>query len=101
MRLRASCYNLFLRVGDPDVAGLDQTAAAEVLLRAGALTGWLGNNAEVGGRKKLRRTLLAKASRCSSKPDLRKGRTRRASNWLTAISGKAGLTKLASSCKKL
>src|SRR5215213_1153352 len=48
------------RVGaSPDVAGLEQTAAAEVLLRAGALTGWLGNNAEVGGAQEVAKDIIS------------------------------------------
>ena len=50
------------RVGEsPDVAGLDQTAAAEVLLRAGALTGWLGNNAEVGGAQEVAKDIISQS----------------------------------------
>ena len=50
------------RVGEsPDVAGLEQTAAAEVLLRAGALTGWLGNNAEVGGAQEVAKDIISRS----------------------------------------
>src|ERR1044071_794649 len=44
-----------------DVAGLDQTAAAEVLLRVGALTGWLGNNAEVGGAQEVAKDIISQS----------------------------------------
>jgi tetratricopeptide (TPR) repeat protein len=52
----------WLQVGEsPDVAGLEQTAAAEVLLRAGALTGWLGNNAEVGGAQEVAKDIISQS----------------------------------------
>ena len=50
------------RVGEsPEVTGLDQTAAAEVLLRVGALTGWLGNNAEVNGAQEVAKDIIGRS----------------------------------------
>jgi tetratricopeptide (TPR) repeat protein len=51
------------QVGEsPFVAGLEQTAAAEVFLRAGALTGWLGNNAEVGGAQEVAKDIISQSA---------------------------------------
>lgn len=50
------------KVGEsPEVKGLDKTAEAEVLLRVGALTGWLGSNAGVVGSQELAKDILSKS----------------------------------------
>ena len=46
---------------DPAVEGLDQTAAAEVLLRTGVLTGWLGSSAEVGGARERAKDIISQS----------------------------------------
>jgi tetratricopeptide (TPR) repeat protein len=51
------------KVGEsPVVTGLDRTTQAEVLLRVGALTGWLGSNAKVGGAQETAKDILTKSS---------------------------------------
>jgi tetratricopeptide (TPR) repeat protein len=45
----------------PEIAGLDETAVAEVFLRAGALTGWLGSNTEVGGAQELAKDIISQS----------------------------------------
>lgn len=45
----------------PKIAGLEQAAAAEVLLRVGSLTGWLGSNAEVGGAQEVAKDILSQS----------------------------------------
>lgn len=50
------------KVGEsPEVTGLDRVVAAEVLLRVGALTGWLGSNAEVGGAQEIAKDILSQS----------------------------------------
>jgi tetratricopeptide (TPR) repeat protein len=50
------------KVGEsPEVAGLDRTTQAEVLLRVGALTGWLGSNAKVGGAQETAKDILSQS----------------------------------------
>jgi tetratricopeptide (TPR) repeat protein len=44
-----------------EVAGLDETAVAEVFLRAGALTGWLGSNTEVGGAQESAKDIISQS----------------------------------------
>lgn len=46
----------------PEVAGLGGEAAAELLLRAGALTGWLGSSTGVGGAEEAAKDLLSRAA---------------------------------------
>jgi tetratricopeptide (TPR) repeat protein len=43
------------------VEGLDETAVAEVFLRVGALTGWLGSNAEVSGAQELAKDIISQS----------------------------------------
>lgn len=44
-----------------EVEGLDETAVAEVFLRVGALTGWLGSNAEVSGAQELAKDIISQS----------------------------------------
>jgi tetratricopeptide (TPR) repeat protein len=44
-----------------EVAGLDETAVAEVFLRAGVLTGWLGSNAEVVGAQETAKDIISQS----------------------------------------
>jgi tetratricopeptide (TPR) repeat protein len=44
-----------------EVAGLDETAVAEVFLRAGVLTGWLGSNAGVGGAQEIAKDIISQS----------------------------------------
>lgn len=44
-----------------EVDGLDETAAAEVFLRAGVLTGWLGSNAEVSGAQEIAKDIISQS----------------------------------------
>ena len=53
----------------PDVAELDAETAAELLLRCGTLTGWLGNLKQVKARRKMRRISSGKVSRVSNNRD--------------------------------
>ena len=47
----------------PQVEGLDDSTAAEVLLRAGTLTGWLGNNTQANGAQETAKNLITEAAR--------------------------------------
>lgn len=49
--------------GRPDVQELKPAAAAEVLLRCGALTGWLGSAGNVEGSQELAKDLISEAQR--------------------------------------
>ncbi len=45
----------------PDVAGLEATAAAEVLLRAGVLAAWLGSKAEAAGAREIAKDIISQS----------------------------------------
>lgn len=50
------------RVGErPDLRGLDQRSAAELLLRVGSLTGWLGHQQVIEGSQEFARNLLTES----------------------------------------
>lgn len=50
------------RVGErPDVAELDDESAAELLLRSGTLTGWLGNLKQTGGAQEAAKDLIGES----------------------------------------
>lgn len=47
----------------PQVEGLNESTAAEVLLTAGTLTGWLGHNAQANGAQEQAKNLITEAAR--------------------------------------
>jgi tetratricopeptide (TPR) repeat protein len=50
------------RVGErPDVADLDEETVAELLLRSGTLTGWLGNLKQAGGAQEVAKDLIGES----------------------------------------
>ncbi len=54
--------SLWQRVGEPpNLDGLDKQAAAEVLMRAGALTGWVGSVSQVAGAQERAKDLLSES----------------------------------------
>jgi CheY-like chemotaxis protein len=56
--------DLWQRVGErPVVEGLDQETAADVLLRAGSLTGWLGSAKQIEGAQEIAKNLISESSR--------------------------------------
>lgn len=56
---REAMGELWSQVGRPPALnGLGHETAAEVLLRAGALTGWIGNARQIGGSQEAARNLL-------------------------------------------
>lgn len=63
-RAREALGRLWRGVGArPDVEGLWETTAAEVLLQCGALTGWLGSSKKVEGAQERAKDLLGEARR--------------------------------------
>jgi two-component system response regulator PilR (NtrC family) len=53
---------LWQGVGEfPTLAGLDDATAAQVILRAGALTGWLGSSRQIEGSQETAKNLLTEA----------------------------------------
>ena len=46
---------------DPNVEGLDQRAAAEVLLRAGTLTGWIGSIKQIESAQETAKNLISQS----------------------------------------
>jgi tetratricopeptide (TPR) repeat protein len=56
---REAMGELWQRVGEhPNVEGLEQRTAAEVLLRAGVLTGWIGSCNQIAGAQETARNLI-------------------------------------------
>ncbi len=63
-RAREALGELWQGVGEsPQVARLERSTAAEVLLRAGVLTGWLGSINEIKGSQESAKNLITKSSR--------------------------------------
>jgi CheY-like chemotaxis protein len=55
--------DLWPRVGErPDLSGLNEEVAAEVLLRVGVLTGWLGSVNQVSGAQSLAKDLISEST---------------------------------------
>jgi len=53
---------LWQRVGErPSLAGLDEQTQAEVLLRAGALTGWIGSTRQIEGAQETAKNLITES----------------------------------------
>jgi CheY-like chemotaxis protein len=59
---REALNDLWRNVGDPPkLEGLDQRTAAEVLLRVGTLTGWLGSIRQIQGAQEAAKDLLSES----------------------------------------
>jgi two-component system response regulator AtoC len=59
---RNALGELWQRIGEsPKVEGLDQHIAAEVLLRAGSLTGWIGSSQQIEGAQELAKNLISES----------------------------------------
>jgi DNA-binding NtrC family response regulator len=51
------------RIGQrPKIDGLDQNAVAEVLLRAGSLSGWIGNANQIDGAQEIAKDLISESA---------------------------------------
>jgi DNA-binding NtrC family response regulator/Flp pilus assembly protein TadD len=60
---RAAMGELWQRVGErPQLEELDRRAAAEVLLRAGSLTGWLGSVKRIEGAQETAKNLISESA---------------------------------------
>jgi tetratricopeptide (TPR) repeat protein len=60
------------RIGErPNVDGLDEIEQAEVFLRAGALSGWIGSARQVPGAQEIAKDLISAAARLFDSCDLR------------------------------
>lgn len=60
---RAAMGDLWQRVGaEPRLDGLDQHTAAEVLLRTGALSGWIGSSHQIEGAQEIAKDLISKSA---------------------------------------
>jgi len=61
-RAREALGGLWRRVGErPELSGLDAHTSAEVLLRAGTLTGWIGSTSLLEGAQEQAKNLLSEA----------------------------------------
>jgi tetratricopeptide (TPR) repeat protein len=61
---RGEISEFWQRVGErPRVDGLNAIAGAEVLLRAGALSGWIGSARQITGAQELAKDLISEAAR--------------------------------------
>lgn len=59
---REAMGDLWSNVGDePNRAALDERTAAEVLLRVGTLTGWLGSTKQIGGAQETAKNLISRS----------------------------------------
>jgi CheY-like chemotaxis protein len=59
---REAMGELWSRVGErPALEGLNETTAAEVLLRAGALTGWIGSVKQIEGAQETAKNLISES----------------------------------------
>ena len=68
---RATIIDYWERVGDrPRVEGLDDISRAEVLLRAGTLTGWIGSARQIPGAQEIAKDLISESAALFDKLDL-------------------------------
>jgi DNA-binding NtrC family response regulator len=59
---RNALGELWQRIGErPKIEGLDQHIAAEVLLRAGSLTGWIGSAQQIEGAQELAKDIISES----------------------------------------
>lgn len=59
---RDAMGDLWQRVGErPVLEGLDQTTSAEVLLRVGSLTGWIGSSRQIEGSQETAKNLITES----------------------------------------
>lgn len=59
---RSAFGDLWQRIGErPQVEGLDKQTAAELLLRAGALTGWIGSTKQIEGTQETAKNLISES----------------------------------------
>ena len=60
---REALSDLWREIGErPDVEGLDESTAAEVLLQVGALSGWLGASGQVAGAQASAKDLISESA---------------------------------------
>lgn len=60
---RGAISEFWQRVGDrPQVEGLDKIARAEVFLRAGALSGWIGSARQISGAQEIAKDLISESA---------------------------------------
>jgi DNA-binding NtrC family response regulator len=60
---RDAMGELWGRIGErPQLAGLDERAAAEVLLRTGSLTGWIGSANQIDGAQEKAKDLISESA---------------------------------------
>jgi DNA-binding NtrC family response regulator/Tfp pilus assembly protein PilF len=60
---RNAMGELWRRIGErPQLEGLDQSTTAEVLLRAGSLTGWLGSANQIEGAQETAKNLISESA---------------------------------------
>src|SRR5687768_9804800 len=60
---RSALGELWHRVGDrPKIHELDAQTAAEVLLRAGALSGWIGSASQLEGAQEIAKDLISESA---------------------------------------
>jgi tetratricopeptide (TPR) repeat protein len=60
---RGAINEFWQRVGErPQVEGLDEIARAEVLLRAGALSGWMGSARQISGAQEIAKDLISESA---------------------------------------
>lgn len=60
---RSAISEFWQRIGErPQVDGLDNTARAELLLRAGALSGWIGSARQLSGAQEIAKDLISESA---------------------------------------
>src|SRR2546423_6906138 len=68
---RGAISEFWQRIGDrPRVDGLNAIARAEVFLRAGALSGWIGSARQITGAQEIAKDLISEAGRIFEEADL-------------------------------
>ncbi|HEV2885096.1 MAG TPA: helix-turn-helix domain-containing protein [Pyrinomonadaceae bacterium] len=69
---RAAIGEFWQRIGErPQIEGLDSIARAEVLLRTGALSGWIGSARQITGAQEIAKDLISEAARIFEQEELR------------------------------
>ena len=94
-KARKAIGDFWQRIGDaPRVEGLSNIARAEVLLRAGALSGWIGSAGQITGAQEIAKDLISKSAGEFAKLDWLSVSPKRVSTHRFVTGAKVRLKKL-------
>ena len=77
----------------PETKGLNEEAKAELLLRTGTLTGWLGSAKQVSGAQEVAKDLISESAAIFERLEMLRKWQKRELIWLSATGVKADLMR--------